>query len=81
MTYRAKDLWEAAFLMTKGLKPAGTVTEGKWICFAFEDGDGRVSQASTEYLGRPKVDLHEFREYHARLRKTVDALMDALREV
>ena len=74
MVYPAKDLWEAAFLRLRGIRPAGTTTEGKWVQFVFEDGDGCASQTATEYLGNPTVPLRDFKDHFTTLRQALEAI-------
>ena len=76
MIYRAKDLWEAAYLMTEGFTPHGTEAVGKWVNFTFDDGDGRISAAATRYLGNPSVRLGDFRHCYEMLSKTIMTMRD-----
>jgi hypothetical protein len=58
--YTTPDLWEAAFLRSRGARLAGTTRQGTRVLFEFEDKD-TCQQLAIEYLNGGAANISALR--------------------
>jgi hypothetical protein len=70
-TYKTKDLWEAAALLTSNCKLSSVLRSEKICYFCFENGILSKKLADKYYFGNLNVDAYKYQEAVAKLKREI----------